>query len=95
MLPLLWARVPNLNPINVASLVSRRDIMQPILESCCGLEVHKSMVMACIAYGPLDKSPMFEIRKFSMMTNDLQKLKEWLKEYSVSAVAMESTGIYW
>lgn len=69
--------------------------MQPILESCCGFDVHKSMVMACIAYGPLDKSPMFKIRKFSTMTNDLQKLKEWLKGYSVTAVAIESTGIYW
>lgn len=69
--------------------------MQPILKSCCGLDVHKSMVMTCIAHGPLDKPPMFEIRKFSTMTDDLRTLKEWLKEYGVTAVAMESTGIYW
>lgn len=69
--------------------------MQSILESCCGLDVHKSMVMACIAYGPLDKSPNFEIREFSTMTNDLRELSEWLKEYNVTSVAMESTGIYW
>ncbi len=69
--------------------------MQPILQSCCGLDVHKSMVMACIAHGPLDKPPIFEIRKFSTMTNDLRSLSEWMKEYAVTAVAMESTGIYW
>jgi transposase len=69
--------------------------MQSILESCCGLDVHKSMVMACIAYGPLDKSPNFEIREFSTMTNDLRELSEWLKEYNVTSIAMESTGIYW
>lgn len=69
--------------------------MQPILESCCGLDVHKSMVMACIAHGALDKPPKFEIRKFSTMTSDLRELKKWLKEYKVTAVAMESTGIYW
>jgi transposase len=69
--------------------------MQPILESCCGLDVHKSMVMACIAHGQLDKPPKFEIRKFSTMTSDLRELKKWLKEYNVTAVAMESTGIYW
>ena len=69
--------------------------MQPILKSCCGLDVHKSMVMACIAHGPLDKPPIFEIRKFSTMTNDLRSLSEWMKEYGVTAVAMESTGIYW
>jgi hypothetical protein len=38
-------------------------------KSCCGLDVYKSMVMACIAHGPLDKPPIFEIRKFSTMTN--------------------------
>jgi len=69
--------------------------MQPILESCCGLDVHKSMVMACIAHGALDKPPKFEIRKFSTMTSDLRDLKKWLEEYNVTAVAMESTGIYW
>lgn len=69
--------------------------MQPILESCCGLDVHKSMVMACIAHGPLDKNPNFEIREFSTMTNDLRNLSEWLKEYNVTSIAMESTGIYW
>ena len=69
--------------------------MQPILKSCCGLDVHKSMVMACIAHGPLNNPPIFEIRKFSTMTNDLRSLSEWMKEYGVTAVAMESTGIYW
>ena len=37
--------------------------MQPLLKSCCGLDVHKSMVLACIAHGPLDKPPKFEIGK--------------------------------
>jgi transposase len=53
------------------------------------------MVMACIAHGPLDKNPNFEIREFSTMTNDLRNLSEWLKEYNVTSIAMESTGIYW
>jgi transposase len=52
--------------------------MEPILESCCGLDVHKSMIKACIAKGPLDKPPKFEIRTFSTMTSDLIKLKDWL-----------------
>jgi transposase len=80
----------------VAALASRRyNMLQPILKSCCGLDVHKSMVMACIVHGPLDKPPQFEIREFSTMTSDLRKLSEWMKEYGVAAVAMESTGIYW
>jgi len=69
--------------------------MQPILKSCCGLDVHKSMIKACIAKGPLDKPPKLEIRTFSTMTSDLLKLKDWLEENEVESVAMESTGVYW
>ena len=69
--------------------------MQPILDSCCGLDVHKSMIKACIAKGPLDKPPKFEIRTFSTMTSDLIKLKDWLMKNEVETVAMESTGVYW
>jgi transposase len=69
--------------------------MQPILESCCGIDVHKSMIKASIAKGPLDKPPEYFTRTFSTMTSDLLKLKDWLRENEVEAVAMESTGIFW
>jgi transposase len=69
--------------------------MQPILKSCCGIDVHKSMIKACIAKGPLDKPPKLTTRTFSTMTSDLLKLKDWLRENEVEAVAMESTGVYW
>lgn len=69
--------------------------MQSILKSCCGIDVHKSMIKASIAQGPLDKPPKFITRTFSTMTSDLLKLKDWLRENEVEAVAMESTGVYW
>ncbi len=69
--------------------------MQPILKSCCGIDVHKSMIKACIAKGPLDKPPKLTTRTFSTMTSDLLKLKDWLRKNEVEAVAMESTGVYW
>ncbi len=69
--------------------------MQPILKSCCGIDVHKSMIKASIAKGPLDKPPKFFTSTFSTMTSDLFKLKDWLRENEVEAVAMESTGVYW
>lgn len=69
--------------------------MQPILKSCCGIDVHKETIKACIAKGPLDKPPKFEIKTFSTMTSDLLKLKDWLRQNKVEAVAMESTGVYW
>lgn len=69
--------------------------MQPILKSCCGIDVHKNMIKASIAKGPLDCPPKFYTRTFSTMTRDLLKLKDWLTENDVEAVAMESTGVYW
>jgi transposase len=69
--------------------------MQPILKSCCGIDVHKNMIKASIAKGPLDSPPKFCTRTFSTMTRDLLKLKDWLTENDVEAVAMESTGVYW
>lgn len=69
--------------------------MEPILDSCAGMDVHEKKVDVCIAHGSLDRSPIFEIKTFSTMTSDLLKLRDWLKCYGVAAVAMESTGIYW
>jgi len=69
--------------------------MEPILISCAGMDVHEKKVDVCIVHGPLDKSPVFEFRTVSTMTADLEDLKSWLKEHEVTAIGMESTGIYW
>ncbi len=69
--------------------------MEPILKSCAGMDVHEKKVDVCIAYGPFDKPPKFEIRTFSTMTSDLEELTTWLKKYEVTTIGMESTGIYW
>lgn len=64
--------------------------MQIIQERCCGLDVHKKTVVACVIT-PEGK----EIRSFSTMTKDLLKLADWLSERRVTHVAMESTGVFW
>lgn len=64
--------------------------MEVVNPKCCGLDVHKKTVVACVII-PEKK----EIRTFFTMTNDLLKLKAWLKECSVTHVAMESTNVYW
>lgn len=69
--------------------------MQDILEICCGLDVHKDTVVACILKGNLDSKPSKEIRTFSTLLPDLEKLKLWLEEEQCNNVAMESTGVYW
>jgi hypothetical protein len=70
--------------------------VEPILESCCGLDVHRDQVTACIATGPLDKAKeKFIVKEFSAMTYGLRGLASWLKDHNVKTVAMESTGVYW
>jgi transposase len=64
--------------------------MEVVHSHCCGMDVHKKNVKACIMTPQLK-----EIRTFSTMTGDLLKLKDWLKQCAVTDVAMESTGVYW
>jgi len=65
--------------------------MEVIYERCCGIDVHKNMLMACIFAGVRKK----EIRKFGTMTDDILELVGWLQELKCKIVAMESTGVYW
>ena len=69
--------------------------MNPILSRCCGLDVHKSKVTACMLVGDLNEQPQKEIREFGTMTKDIHELAKWLKANGVKDVAMESTGVYW
>jgi transposase len=62
---------------------------------CCGIDVHKKSVTACLMGGPADQEPQQEIRRFGTMTRDLQKLAEWLEQAGCEVATMESTGSYW
>jgi transposase len=68
--------------------------MEVMNKRCCGLDVHKESVVACLMIregGKVHK----EVRTFLTMTLDLVVLHDWLKAHQVTHVAMESTGIYW
>jgi transposase len=69
--------------------------MQDILEICCGLDVHKETVVACLLKGSRNDNPSKEIRTFSTLLPGLDGLKSWLEEENCHHVAMESTGVYW
>jgi len=62
---------------------------------CCGIDVHKKTVTACLMWGPADQEPQFQIRRFGTMTSELKALAEWLKQAHCEMAAMESTGAYW
>ncbi|UNO49616.1 IS110 family transposase [Alicyclobacillus acidoterrestris] len=64
--------------------------MDVVYERCCGLDVHKKMVVAC-ALTPNGK----DIRTFSTMTEDLLEMVDWLVEHECTHVAMESTASFW
>jgi transposase len=64
--------------------------VQVVYTHCCGLDIHKKRVVACLIT-PEQK----EIRSFGTMTADLRALAEWLVGAGCTHVAMESTGVYW
>ena len=68
--------------------------MNDILERCCGLDVHRDTIVACIMIGT-DKIVKKEIKKFGTMTEDIRQLLNWLQQNDIKHVVIESTGIYW
>ena len=69
--------------------------MDVIYQRCCGLDVHKKTVVACIIISHEEGEPTKEIRTFGTLTDDLLALSDWLTHHGVTHVAMESTGVYW
>jgi len=69
--------------------------MQIIHRCCCGLDVHKKLIVACLI--SLNEAGEFqkEIRHFPTMTKDILALADWLTSAGCTHVAMESTGVYW
>lgn len=70
-------------------------VLEAVLERCCGLDVHKKTVTACLLIGPLDQPPRELLVTFATTTKGLLELRDWLESYGCTHVAMESTGIYW
>ena len=62
---------------------------------CCGVDVHKASVVACLLVPGPGGAPAKEVRTFSTMTADLLGLVDWLVAAGCTHVAMESTGSFW
>ena len=69
--------------------------MEVLYPYCCGLDVHKKTVVACLLTPGRQGKPTKVIRTFSTMTVDLVALADWLTAAGCTHVAMESTGVYW
>jgi len=78
--------------------MTRRDdsrIIRIVHPICCGLDVHKESVSACVIF-PDDKGEeQCDVKVFGTFTDDLMRLRDWLAAHNCPVVAMESTGVYW
>ena len=69
--------------------------MEAVLECCCGLDVHRDTVVACVLKGPQNGKVESTIRTFSTLPYGLEELRQWLESKACRHAAMESTGVYW
>jgi len=68
--------------------------MEVLYLRCCGLDVHKETVVACLRIVSGGEA-VREVRTFETTTASLMALSEWLAENGCTHVAMEATGVYW
>jgi transposase len=68
--------------------------MEVVHPRCCGIDVHKASVCACIS---IKERAVSEKQKgrFDTTTAGLKELASWLRQHGVTSVAMEATGVYW
>jgi transposase len=64
--------------------------MKKVYDNCCGIDVHKKLMVACFVHGKEQ-----EIREFGATTKALLELADWLQTGGCQMVAMESTASYW
>lgn len=69
--------------------------MEVMHRCCCGLDVHKETVVACVRRTEADGRVGEEVRTFNATTGGLLELGDWLVGRQVTIAAMESTGVYW
>ena len=68
--------------------------MELLHRRCCGLDVHKETVVACVRIAS-DGKAITEVRTFQTTTAGLLELSAWLAAHECTHVAMEATGVYW
>lgn len=69
--------------------------MRIMYERCAALDIHKKTVVACRRWTEGKGTVNSEVRTFGTTTPDLLEVMDWLNEWEVTTVAMESTGEYW
>ena len=63
--------------------------------NCCGLDVHKTWIFACIGLTDANGRTEYKEKRFSSFSRGLRDLAAWLASYNCTDVCMESAGKYW
>ena len=69
--------------------------MKVVYQTCCGVDVHKSFLVATIIKTTSEVQPSYHKKRFSTFNNSILEFKQWLLDNSCRDVCMESTGKYW
>jgi transposase len=69
--------------------------MEVVHERCCGFDIHKKTIVACLLTPGQGGQTHREVRSFGTTTRSLLELGDWLQAAGCTHVAMESTGSYW
>lgn len=64
---------------------------EQVIARGCGIDVHKSLLVATIRGTGIKE----ETREYGAFTENIEELRNWLKEKGITHIAMESTGVYW
>jgi transposase len=70
-------------------------MVEVVYPRCCGVDVHKKTVVACLIVPGPQGRPVKEVRTFGTMTDELLALVDWVVTAGCTHVAMESTGSFW
>lgn len=66
-----------------------------IRSKCCGLDVHKTWIYACIGIADQSSRVEYKQARFLSFSKGLKELSDWLARYECAEVCMESSGKYW
>ena len=69
--------------------------MKVVYQTCCGVDVHKSFLVATIIKTTSEVQPSYQKKRFSTFNNSILEFKQWLLDNSCRDFCMESTGKYW
>ncbi|BCJ97491.1 IS110 family RNA-guided transposase [Anaerocolumna chitinilytica] len=70
-------------------------MMRLVYPICCGLDVHKNVIVATIVTTDKNGISEYNQKSFSTINSDIQKFHDWLIKNDCFYVCMESTGKYW